>query len=456
MIGETRSGPERVAPCSLTRKGPLRMQPKKIVLIGAGSRCFGLCQVVDILRSEELTGRNFTFALVDQDETALNLMTKIAQRVKQHTKSDIAIESTADRRTALKNATYVVTSVACKRWALWEQDFRVPLSYGFRHCLGENGGPGAIFHALRSFELMIPICRDIEEICPDAFLLNFTNPEARVLNAVLHLTKVRAAGICHGVFGVIQLIGKVLQRPTEELQIISAGMNHFYCVLRIIDRKTGKDLFNDVLKKLKEDTSALPPLARKILDIFGIITYPSDDHIGEYLSFGSEFCGTKWHYGREVQKVSLTESPPGGTPLEKYAAGEKPIEELFHPSGEITVPIICDMELNRGSFREAVNVLNTEHYIENLPADAVIEVPATVDARGLHPLKVGPIPEPFACYIRTQFSVHKLLTEAYRTKSKKMLLQALLLDPNVNSITAAEKMLDDMLALQSEFLPAFR
>jgi alpha-galactosidase len=431
------------------------MQSKKIVLIGAGSRSFGLCQVVDTLRSEELKGRNFTFCLVDQNKDTLDLMTKIAHRVKQHTKSDMVIESTTDRRAALKNATYVVTSVARKRMALWEQDFRVPLAYGFNHCLGENGGPGAIFHALRSFELIIPICRDIEEICPDAFLLNFTNPEARVLNAICHLTKVRAAGICHGIFGAIRLICETLGRPEEELQVISAGMNHFYCILKIIDKKTGKDLFDECLAKLKQNPEKLPPLARKIVEIFGIITYPSDDHIGEYLSFGSEFGGTKWHYGREVKKVPLIDPPAEGVPLEKYAAGEKPIEDLFHPSGEITVPIICDMELNRGTFRGAVNVLNAEHYIENLPADAVIEIPATVDSKGLHPMTVGPIPEPFACYMRTQFTIHKFLTEAYRTKSKNMLLQALLVDPNVNSITAAEKMLHDMLELQQEYLPKF-
>lgn len=431
------------------------MPSKKIVLIGAGSRCFGLGQVVDILRSKELTGRKFTFALVDQDAAALELMTNIARQVKKNTGSDIEIESSTDRRKVLKNAAYIVTSVARKRWELWEQDFRVPLSYGFDHCLGENGGPAAIFHALRSFELAIPICRDIEELCPDAFLLNFTNPEARVLNAICHLTKVKAAGICHGVFGVIRRIGEILQRPTDELQIISAGMNHFYCVLKIADKKTGKDLFGDVRAKLKQNPSLLPPLARRLFEIFDVLTYPSDDHIGEYLSYGSEFGGTKWKYGREVKKVTLAEPPAGGTPLETYAAGGAPITELYHDSGEIVVPIICDVELNRGSFREAVNVLNTGLYIENLPADAVIEVPATVDAQGLHPMKVGAVPETFACYMRTHFSIHKLLTEAYRTKSKKLLLQAMLLDPNVNSITRAEKMLDEMLELQSEFLPTF-
>ena len=382
-------------------------------------------------------------------------MTKIAHRVKENTGSDVEIQSTTDRREVLKDATYIITSIARKRWELWEQDFRIPLSYGFNHCLGENGGPGAIFHALRSFELMIPVCRDIEELCPDALLLNFTNPEARVLNAICHLTKVKAAGICHGVFGAVRKIGEVLQRPTEELQIISAGMNHFYCVQQVIDKKIGKDVLADVYAQLKKDPSLLPPLAGKMFEIFGVLTYPSDDHIGEYVSYGSEFHGTQWKYGLESKKVTLTPPPASGTPLETYAAGCVPIEKLYHDSGEIVVPIICDMELNRGSFREAVNVLNTERYIENLPADAVIEVPATVDAGGMHPMKVGDVPEPFACYMRTHYSIHRLLVEAYRTKSKKLLLQALLLDPNVNSITRVEKMLDEMLELQSDFLPAF-
>ncbi|MFA5863119.1 MAG: alpha-glucosidase/alpha-galactosidase [Phycisphaerae bacterium] len=432
------------------------MKDKKIVLIGAGSRCFGPRMIVDILNTKELQGKNFTLTLVDEDLTALDLAAKLAHRVKKHTGTDIAIEKSQDRLTALPNATYVITSVAKNRMALWEQDFRVPLSYGFKHCLGENGGPGALFHALRSFELVIPICRDIEKICPQALLLNFTNPEARVLNAICHLTKVKAVGICHGVFSAIQLICDLLGRPREELQIISAGMNHLYCMLKIIDKKTGKDLLADVLNKIKSDTSVkLPPLVRKMAEIFDIITYASDDHIGEYLSYAWEFTGTKWHYGQECKKVSKDNKEEPSL-LEIYSNEANPLEgDIMLPSGEITVPIICDIELNRPSFREAVNVLNTERYIENLPTDAVIEVPAMVDGSGIHPMKVGPIPESFACYIRTHFTVHKFLTEAYRTKSKKMLLRALLMDPNVNSITAAEKMLDDMLDLQKEFLPTF-
>jgi len=432
------------------------MQAKKIVLIGAGSRCFGFGQIRDILSTPQLQGRNFTLSLVDEDPTALEQMTGLTEKMKAYTGSDIRLESTTDRRKALPGADYVVVAVARKRYPLWEQDFRIPLSYGFRHCLGENGGPGALFHALRSFELIIPICRDIEQLAPQALLLNFTNPEARVLNAICHLTKVRAAGLCHGVFAAIEKISQCLNMPEDELQVVSAGMNHFYCVLKIINKKTGQDLFPDVLSRMKKEADNLPPLVRKMLEIFDMITYPSDDHIGEYLSYSTEFTGIKWHYGQECKKVSRTHSGVEPQWLEDYVTGKKPLDaEIMKPGNELAVPIICDIELNRGEFRSAVNVLNTEGYIENLPTDSVIEIPAKVDAKGIHPIKVGPIPESVACYIRTQLTIQKFLTEAYHTKSKKMLLRALLMDPCVNSISAAEKMLDEMLSLQSEFLPTF-
>ena len=428
----------------------------KIVLIGAGSHSFGRGQIVDILGAPELRGRQVRLTLVDHDEAALELMLRLAERIKAHSGSDVVLEGTTDRRKALPGADYVITAVARKRMQLWEQDFRVPLAYGFRHCLGENGGPGAVFHALRSLELVIPICRDIEALCPQALLLNFTNPEARVLHAILHLTRVRAVGICHGVFSALTLISRLLQRPVEELDIVSAGMNHFYTILRIVDKRTGENLWDELVAKGPADEAAAArPLWKKMLEVFGVFSYPSDDHIGEYLSFGSDYGGIKWHYGLESRHL-MVQDPPPLPGLAAYASGQLPLDDVvLRPTTEITVPMICDIELDRGLWRPAVNVLNTEGYIANLPRDGVVEVPAMVDARGVHPQHVGALPEPFAAMIRTQFSIISLVTEAYRTRSKKQLLQALLMDPVVGSVTAAEKLLDDMLALQSEFLPTF-
>jgi alpha-galactosidase len=432
----------------------------KIVIIGAGSSNFGRGQIVDILCAPELRGRGVTLSLVDIDEQNLAVMTRFARRVAEHCGSDAVIEQTTDRTAALPGADYVLVAVCRQRYPLWEQDFRVPLAHGFRHCLGENGGPGALFHTLRSLELVIPICRDMERLCPMALLLNFTNPEARVLHAVCHLTKVRAAGICHGVSMGIDCIARLMERRVDELEVTAAGVNHFYAVLKVIDRANGKDILAECKRRvLTNGEPKWSPLFRSILDIFDVFTFPSDDHIGEYLSFGTEYCGVKWHYGQEARKVGAGLYQPwllGAEEIRAYADASRPIDSrALQPSGEFSVPIIADIELDRRMRRPSVNVLNTDGLIENLPRHGVVEVPALVDAGGIRPEKVGPIPEPFAAFLRTQYAIHQTLTEAYRTGSKKLLLQALLLDPVVNSIGEARRLLDDMLELQAEFLPNF-
>jgi alpha-galactosidase len=409
----------------------------------------------DLLVAEELRGRGVRVSLVDTDAAALEHASAFAEKFRGRVGSDIAFEAATDRREALAGADYVIVSVARRRMELWEQDFRIPLAYGFRHCLGENGGPGSVFHAMRSFELIIPICRDAEKICPDALVLNFTNPEMKVLHAICTLTRVKAAGLCHGIGGAIQALSKILARPAEDLQVTSAGMNHFYALLKVADRKTGADLLDEAKRAvLAGKADFLPPLFRKMLEVFDVFTFPSDDHIGEYVPWAEEFLGVKWPYGQEHRKVPPQPQPPGKTWSDMYLQGQEN-EWMFRPSGELAVPIICDIELDRGMFREAVNVLNTARCIENLPADCVVEVPAVVDASGIHPRKVGLLPETFAEMIRRQAAICELLTEAYRTRSKKLLLQALLLDPLVNSVSAAEKMLDEMLELQKDFLPEF-
>jgi alpha-galactosidase len=293
----------------------------KIVLIGAGSQSFGLGQIVDLMSATELRGRQVTLTLVDEDPAALERMLRVAARVRQARGADLTLESTPDRRVALPGATYVIVAVARRRYELWEQDYRVPKAYGFNHVLGENGGPGAVFHALRSFELILPICRDVEKLCPDAWLINFTNPEARVLHAILRLTRVKAIGICHGVFSALDLLAHYLGRPVDDLDVISAGMNHFYAILRCRDRRTGADLLPAALAAARADTSPhQSPLFREFARVFDVFTFPSEDHIGEYVSFGAEFHGGKWPYGIEARQVRRQ---PAAEPavLDEYARG---------------------------------------------------------------------------------------------------------------------------------------
>ena len=427
---------------------------RRIVVIGAGSASFGRGMIVDLLRSEELNGRDLSLWLVDVDAEALERMAGFAARVKDHVGSTLALHATTDRSEALPGAAYVLTAVSTHRYELWEQDFRVPLSHGFRHPLGENGGPGAIFHALRSFKLIMPICRDIERLCPGALLLNFTNPEARVLDAISHLTDVRAAGLCHGVFSAIAFISAQTGRPVEQLEVTSAGINHFYYVLSALDKQSGEDLLPALIARLQRDEGYPPSVWKKLIDVFGWLTYRSDDHIGEYLAYGAEFAGVQWPYGLERRAVGQPQPGPAFDPT-PYLAGAPLDERALRRSGEIAAAVLCSVELDRRARYDAVNVLNTEGYIENLPREAVVEVPATCDGQGLHPIAVGPLPEAPAAYMRTQISIQRLLTEAYRTRSKNLLLQALLLDPQVDSVLEAEALLDEMLELQAAFLPEF-
>jgi len=430
------------------------MSGSKIVIVGAGSRQFGRDMVADLLGTKELQGRGMSICLTDIDEEALDVMHRFAKLLKDHHGSDMALSATTDRREALPDADYVLTAVSVRRWDLWEQDFRIPLAYGFRHVLGENGGPGALFHAMRSLNILIPVCRDIEELCPDTLLLNFTNPEGRVLDAILHLTKVKAAGLCHGVFNAIRAISEISGVPIKQLEVTSAGLNHFYYVMEAVNKETGEDVLPAVKEKVANDDSMPTTLWKKLIEIYGWLTYRSDNHIGEYLAYGPEFHGIKWRYGMESRKVTARRPGPHGDWLLAYLDGKPLDNRALRRSGEIAIPVITDMELDRTTRHDAVNVLN-DGYIENLPSTAVVEVPATCDGKGLHPIAVGAIPEPPAAFMRTQLAIQRLVTEAYATNSKKLLLQALLLDPVVNSVTAAEKMLDEMLELQADFLPAF-
>jgi alpha-galactosidase len=425
----------------------------KIVLIGAGSRSFGFGQIRDLMVASELAEMNVTLSLVDTDSSALKLMARVAARLKEQTGSGIEIEATTDRRKALPGADYVITVVSIRRWELWEQEFRISTAYGFNQALGENGGPAALFHTMRSLELIIPICSDIEELCPDAWLFNFTNPEARVLSAILNHTNVKAAGFCHGVFTALEYIEKYTGKTRDELDVHSAGINHFYAILKATNRATGEDLLPLLLEKAIADEHA-PPLFRKFAEIMDVFTFPSEDHIGEYLAFGTSYIGTRWHFGIEHQRITR-ESEPIDRWLEDIAESGKISDDHLAPSGELTVPIIADMMFDRKNFRPAVNVLNTGGHISNLPVSAAIEIPAIVDKDGLHPVDVGALPEGFASYVRAQLTITETAVEAWRLKSRKLLLRALLLDPVVTNVEAAEKMLDELLELQLDFLPDF-
>ncbi|MEW6202044.1 MAG: alpha-glucosidase/alpha-galactosidase, partial [bacterium] len=167
----------------------------KIVLVGAAGMAFGPVMVLDAVRAKKIRGA--TLVLMDIDEKRLKICDAAAQRINRDMGKPINIEMTTDIGRALDGAQFVILSVENKRFEFWEQDYEIPRRFGSRQIMGENGGPGGVFHALRSIKLIISICRDIERYCPDAMVLNLTNPMNPVTLAINRYTGLRNVGLCH-------------------------------------------------------------------------------------------------------------------------------------------------------------------------------------------------------------------------------------------------------------------
>ncbi len=442
------------------------MKPVKVVVVGAGSAAFGRGTIADLMACEELNrDAELEVVLVDIDEQALERMYKFGQAVKEYHGATAQLEATTECREALPEADYVITAVSVKRVELWEQDFTVPAGFGFPQVFGETGGPGGAFHTLRSIHLMMPICRDMERLCPEALLINFTNPENRVCLAVKELTTLQAVGLCHGPFLALRKVAEVLGRDEEEIELTVGGINHFYWVLGVKDGETGADLFGTFNQRMQDSPVELQPFVRYLYDKFGLLPYPSQNHPAEFLHFGYPQVGPhllswrrhtiqrtpgKYHPMRLAGEIEMTEA------LEQVATGGAPLtDELAAPDAELAIPIICDIEFDRSRRELSVNVPNEGPAVTNLPEDAIVEVPAMVDAGGIHPIEVGPLPEVIAAMCRLQISIQNLLVEAYRQHSKRLLLQALLLEPTVDNAERAQQLMEELLIREADFLPEF-
>jgi alpha-galactosidase len=378
----------------------------KIVLIGAGSAQFGTDMLCDLFAARE-TLRDSTIALVDIDPEALGIMAKVAQRLNEATGEPFFVEATTDRREALPNAQFVIISIAVNRNELWRLDFEIPLKHGVKQVLGENGGPGGIFHAMRNLPIILDICHDIERLCPDALVLNFTNPEGRICLAATRYTDLQFVGLCHGIGMAQHAIGQALGIPPNDIDPKAGGLNHFNWILELRRTSTGEDLYPAFKKAIGEqglDEASIRnhrfgiKLSRYLMEAFGYWPLPSDDHVGEYLSYAWEFCGMDGYDFDDADR----RAEANWQRLRRWAGGTDPLDELLrHRSGERAVPIIAGVLGNTHHYELAVNVPNTG-FIPNLPNWAIVEIPATVDAAGVHGVSVGPLPEPIAAMCRTQ------------------------------------------------------
>jgi len=436
------------------------MRNVKVVIVGGGSASFGRSTICDIASCAELQKKTrLQIVLVDTDEAALDRMLNFGRVLNEYRGTEVEFGATTDRRVAFRNADYVITSVARNRMELWAQDFYVPLAYGFRHIYGENGGPGAAFHTLRSTHLMMPIVQDLEQISPGALVLNYTNPESRICLAISKLTNMKVVGICHGTQGTCDVAARVMGRRPEELVFTLGGINHFHWVLGVRDGRTGDDLLEVLDESVRKDQEQFEPLSRYLHRTFGRLTLHSDSHIGVYVGFAYDFVGTKFEeYKERYMREYISgddQTVSRSIQIQRVADRQAPMTEtLAAPTTEAAIPLIQALELDEATRFVGLNVPNTEAYVENLPRDAIAEVSVVADGKGLHPEAVGALPEGIAAMCRLQISIQNLLVEAYAERSKRALLAALLLEPTVDNADRAEQMMEELLARQANHMPS--
>lgn len=420
------------------------MNKTKIVFLGAGSMSFGLSMFRDLITTPELEG--CTLTLVDTNGESLDRMHRLAELLNRHCGTGYSIEATTDRRSAFARAGFVVNSVAIDRNRLWKLDFEVPKKYGIRHTLGENGGPGGLFFTMRTIPLILDIARDMEELCPTAYFLNFSNPESRIILALGRYSQIRAVGLCHGIFMGQHDVATIMGLPPAQVDVWGAGLNHFQWLLSIRDRLTGEDLYPLLREKELQFDPAVLPLTRRLFRAFGKWVTCSDDHMGEYVPYGWE--GGEEGYDFEADergRIELREQIDavlGGAPIPK---------EMLTPSGERAVEVITGILHNKKTLIEA-GVIYNQGAIPNLPEDLAVEVPVVADASGIHAAGQNVLPGPIAKLLHMQAGVQQLSVEAAVQGSRELALQALLIDPVVNSAAAAEKILEELWVVNQPFI----
>jgi len=430
------------------------MSKEKIVVIGAGSLQFGLGSVGSVIHSEILDGS--TIYLHDINEETLGLATQACQSAVENGKLNYTVESSLDRKEALKNATFVINAIEIPpRFKLLRWDFEFPMMYGSTQITGENGGPGGLFHSLRVIPPILDICEDIQRICPNALFINYSNPMSLICLAIKRkFPNQKFVGLCHELgSNAYHFLPKILDTPMSNIEIKAGGLNHFGVVLEAKYRDTGRDAYPDIRQKGPTVLGRLAEtgdmsLIKFILETYDYYAYTTDNHYGEYMSWAWEVADLP--HGREFwesYEIKLAKSSNRIKRIIERGRGAK----LVKADAERGIPIIEGIITNDNREEPSVNIPN-DGIITNLPQDLVIECPAIVNKDGLHGVPLGEYPKGLAALLRTQASVQDLVVEAILTKSKKVALQALLADPVINSTSQAKKILESMLKLQKKYI----
>ena len=425
----------------------------RIVIIGAGSG-FGGKLSIDILSREPL--RDSTLALCDVDAGRLAAVARYVRRAVEAHRLPAKIVSSTDRRRLLGGADFVVTSVSVGGAAYWGNPYaweiQIPARYGVDQSVGDTVGPGGVFRFLRTGPVQLGFCKDMEKYCPDALLLNYTNPMAMLTWLHSAGSRVRNVGLCHSVQWTIHEIGGYLGLAPEELDHWIAGINHQAWILRL--RHKGEDAY-PLLRKAMEtpEVYAKDRIRFEMMRQFGYFVTESSHHNSEYVPYFRRTQELRDRYELKSREVRM--EPGGPRPWAKEAEGETAVPELKR-SNEYASGII-EAAVTGTPLRFNGNVMNAG-LITNLPEGCCVEVPCLVDREGVHPCHVGALPPQLAAVNRSNVAVQELAVRAVLARDREAAFHAVALDPLTAAVLPLDRireMFEELWAAEKHLLAWF-
>jgi alpha-galactosidase len=419
----------------------------------------------DIAATKDLSGK---IVLHDIDPAALEDLRRLGRKIMSVAGADFTVEATTDLNEALRDAEFVIVTITTGGLEAMRHDLDIPRKYGIYQAVGDTVGPGGLARALRNIPVMVEIARAMERVCPDAWLLNLTNPMTTLTRTLNKVTRLKVIGLCHELFGVRGTLKEMFDATTEDLQMRVAGINHMIWLLDLkIRGQDGFQMIRDYINSGRQIPVRTSGAARlfpsfrdhwqvklSLFDVYGYLPAAGDRHVAEFFPY---FLTEETHAG-ENYGVGLTLIEHRYEVARMAKASVRSWIESADPlsverSEEEVVDIISAIANGR-SLYTIVNLPNRGQ-IDNVPREAVVETMGMVGPTGAYGVSVGALPRGVLNTVHPHVINQEMIVDAALAGDRQLALQALLNDPLVRDFRSAPRMLDELLKAHAEYLPQF-
>ena len=443
------------------------MQKKKLAMIGAGSGF--TITIAKELAAHEMFGE-WEFCLMDINEISLRYMEEKVRTILGAAAWKVKISTTTTLSEALDGCAYVITSCEPKRYENWAKDLGIPEQFGVYQVKGENGGPGGMIHGMRNISMFMGILKEMEKRCPNAWLMNFTNPMSILCTFFKNCSSIKALGFCHQVHGSFGVIAEMLDMEPGGLEVISAGVNHMNWLFDVRRKGTGESCLEEFLGKVRQSKywqqrfENIPEqnFTLEALNTFGMYPIGYDDHIIEYMPFfwekeewAEHGVEARTEFYKGLAAKSYLDVKAQQLLGREYVAPPFPRDNNHPYYAEKPCQVIVALETNTPTYFDAINIRNNGA-VTNLPDDVILDVPGIAIGGKVRSIHVGELPPGPLEICRRQTALHEMIVKATVEGDDSLAVQILCLTPYVRSVTQAKNIWQAYKKEYIDYLPTFK